>query len=63
MTMWALICAKCKTSFQNSQISDVEFARLVLPEKPMSSDGQRCECPSYGRVSLYLRSDLRYRRN
>jgi len=62
MAMWALICANCQTTFQYSRISDVELAGLVLPEKPMPSDGQRCECPSCGRVGLYLRSDLRYRR-
>jgi hypothetical protein len=63
MAMWALICANCKTSFQYSEITEVELAQLFLPEKPLASDGQKCECPGCGHVALYQRHDLRYRRN
>jgi hypothetical protein len=63
MAMWALVCSSCNTLFPYSRIADIELARLVLPEKPMSSDGKECECPNCGHVSLYLRSELRYRRD
>jgi hypothetical protein len=59
----ALVCVSCKSVFPYAQITDVELAQLVLPEKPMVSDGKECECPTCGHVATYLPRDLRYRRN
>jgi predicted nucleic-acid-binding Zn-ribbon protein len=62
MPRWVLICAKCKTEFQHSQISDFGMARLSLPEKPsFAPTGNECVCPNCGYGAIYFRTDVLYR--
>ena len=62
MSKWILICPKCKTEFEHSQISDVGMARLSLPEKPsLAPTGNKCVCPGGGHSATYQRTDLLYR--
>jgi len=62
MPKWVLICAKCKSEFEHSQISDVGMASLFLPEKPsFASTGYKCVCPNCGHGGIYIRTDLLYR--
>jgi len=62
MAKWILICAKCKTEFENSQISDVGMASLMLPAKPsFAPTGNKCVCPNCGHSAIYSRTDLLYR--
>jgi DNA-directed RNA polymerase subunit RPC12/RpoP len=62
MPAWILICPKCKTEFQHSQISDVGMSSLYLQSKPdISATGNACVCPNCGHSALYRRTDLLYR--
>ena len=63
MPKWVLICPKCKTEFEHSQINDVGMFCLMIQEKPeFANTGNECVCPSCGYVALYFRTDLLYRR-
>jgi hypothetical protein len=62
MSKWILICPKCKTEFEHSQISDVGMPYLMIPMKPeFATNGNKCVCPSCGYAATYLRTDLLYR--
>jgi hypothetical protein len=62
MSKWILICPKCKTEFEHSQISDVGMSLLMLPEKPaFAPSGNPCACPNCGHSAIYKRTDLLYR--
>jgi predicted nucleic-acid-binding Zn-ribbon protein len=62
MPKWILICPKCRTEFQHSQISDVGMGSLLEPAKPpFAPAGNECVCPNCGHSALYLRTDLLYR--
>lgn len=62
MSKWILICPKCKTEFEHSQISDVGMSFLMIPEKPeFASTGNECVCPNCGYGATYFRTDLLYR--
>jgi hypothetical protein len=63
MAKWILICTKCNTEFEYSQISDVGMARLILAEKPPIQTGQKCICQNCGFGGHYQRTDLLYRRD
>jgi|HubBroStandDraft_6_1064221.scaffolds.fasta_scaffold15948_4 hypothetical protein len=62
MSRWILICPKCKTEFEHSQISDVGMSFLMIPLKPeFPPTGNKCVCPNCGYGSTYLRTELLYR--
>jgi hypothetical protein len=62
MAKWILICAKCKTEFEHSQISDVGMASLIWLAKPeFAPTGNECVCPQCGYSATYLRTDLLYK--
>jgi predicted nucleic-acid-binding Zn-ribbon protein len=65
MSAWILICPKCKTEFQHSQINDTGMSslhNLYLPAKPdFAPNGNACACPNCGHSALYRRTDLLYR--
>jgi hypothetical protein len=43
MSKWILICPKCKTEFEHSQISDVGMSFLMIPAKPeFATAGNEC---------------------
>jgi predicted nucleic-acid-binding Zn-ribbon protein len=62
MSKWILICPKCKTEFEHSQISDVGMSFLMIPTKPeFAPNGNDCVCPNCGYSATYLRTELLYR--
>jgi len=62
MSAWVLICRKCKSAFQHSQISDVGMSSLDLPRKPdVPPTGNACVCPNCGHSAIYQRTDPLYR--
>ena len=62
MPAWILICPKCNSEFQHSQVSDVGMASLSLPAKPeIPPTGNECVCPNCGHSAVYQRTDLMYR--
>jgi hypothetical protein len=34
MPTWILVCAKCKTEFEHSRVSDIGIGSLLEPAKP-----------------------------
>jgi predicted nucleic-acid-binding Zn-ribbon protein len=62
MSKWILICPKCKTEFEHSQISDVGMSFLMIPAKPeFPPTGNKCVCPNCDYSAIYRRTDLLYR--
>jgi DNA-directed RNA polymerase subunit RPC12/RpoP len=61
MAKWILICAKCKSEFEHSQVGDIGMSQLELPVKPDVPTGATCVCPNCGHSATYLRTDLLYR--
>ena len=62
MSKWILICPKCKTEFEHSQIRDVGMSFLMIPLKPaFTPAGNPCVCPSCKHSAVYQRTDLLYR--
>ena len=62
MSKWILICPKCKTEFEHSEISDVGMSFLMIPLKPeFAPTGDECVCPNCGYGATYFRTELLYR--
>ena len=62
MSKWILICPKCKTEFEHSQISDVGMSFLMIPLKPeFAATGNECVCPNCRYGATYFRTELLYR--
>jgi hypothetical protein len=56
MAKWILICVKCKTEFQHSQVSDVGMASLFLPGKTEDLPSSKSTYPSCGYTGTYRRT-------
>jgi hypothetical protein len=62
MPKWIVICAKCKTEFEESKISEVGMVRLPRPTKPeFARTGNDCVCPNCGYAATYFPANLMYR--
>jgi hypothetical protein len=62
MSKWILICPKCRTEFEHSQISDAGMSFLMIPAKPeFATARNKCVCPNCAYGATYFRTELLYR--
>jgi hypothetical protein len=62
MARWVLVCPKCETEFEHSQIGDAGVASFYEPTKPVfSPTDNKCVCLNCGHSATYLRTNLLYR--